>query len=348
MSTPAQPGPTAGAPGSVVLGGTGVRVPRVVLGTATFGLQCDERTSRDILDRAAERGLTWLDTATSYPLGSGAETVGITEELLGRWLTGRRDDIFLATKVYNRTGPRPWQLGLSRKHLLAAVDGSLTRLGTDHIDLLQLHRYDPVTPIEETLAALDTLVRAGKVRYVGCCNFLAYQLAQALSLAELRGLPRLHTAQLRYSLVRRGAEIEAFRLCREQNVAVLAFNLLAGGILAGKYDRDRPPPPQSRFAVGAAGRRYTERYWTEETFTTVDALRSVAQRAGTTLAVLATAWGLRHPDITAPIIGVSRVSQLDTVTDALALRLPDDVWAEVDRLTARHRHQVEELEFESS
>ncbi|WBB75634.1 aldo/keto reductase [Micromonospora sp. WMMD1128] len=335
-------------PATVLLGDTGVRAPRVVLGTATFGAQCDEATSRDILDRALERGMSWLDTATSYPLGSGADAVGGTEELLGRWLPGRRDQVFLATKVYNRTGPAPWQLGLSRKHLLAAVDGSLARLGTDHIDLLQLHRYDRSTPIEETLAALDTLVRAGKVRYVGCCNFLAYQLARALTLGELAGLPRLRTAQLRYSLVRRGAEIEAFRLCREQRVAVLAFNLLAGGVLTGRYDRNRPPPAGSRFAVGAAGRRYTERYWTDATFATVDALSTVAARAGSTLAVLATAWGLRHPDVTAPIVGVSRVDQLDAVTDALELELPDDVWTEVDRLTAGHRHQVEDIEFESS
>ncbi|MGC5053351.1 aldo/keto reductase [Micromonospora sp. DT48] len=336
------------SPGSVLLGDTGVRVPRVVLGTATFGLQCSEETSREILDRAFERGLTWLDTATSYPLGSGAESVGVTETLLGRWLAGRRDRVFLATKVYNRTGPSPWQLGLSRKHLLSAVDGSLARLGTDHIDLLQLHRFDRSTPLEETLSALDTLVRSGKVRYVGCCNFLAYQLAQALVLGELRGLPKLHTVQLRYSLVRRGAEIEALRLCREQNVAVLAFNLLAGGVLTGKYDRRQGPPPESRFAVGAAGQRYTRRYWTDETFDTVDALGSIARRAGTTLAVLATAWGIRQPDVTAPIVGVSRVSQLDTVTDALDLTLPDDVWDEVDRVTVNHRHQSEEIDFESS
>jgi aryl-alcohol dehydrogenase-like predicted oxidoreductase len=336
------------SPPAVLLGGTGVPVPGVVLGTATFGLQCDEETSRSILDRAYERGLTWLDTSTSYPLGSGPETVGVTESLLGRWLAGRREQVFLATKVYNRTGPYPWQLGLSRKHLLSAVDGSLSRLGTDHVDLLQLHRFDTKTPIEETLSALDTLVHAGKVRYVGCCNFLAYQMAQVLTWSELRSLPRLQTAQVRYSLVRRGAEIETFRLCREQNVAVLAFNLLAGGILAGKYDRGQPPPAESRFAVGAAGRRYTERYWNEETFATVDLLRAVADRAGTTLAVLATAWALRQPDVTAPIVGVSRVAQLDTVTDALELKLPDEVWDEVDRLTARHRHQTEDIEFESS
>ncbi|ASW54157.1 aldo/keto reductase [Plantactinospora sp. KBS50] len=332
----------------VLLGGTGVRVPRVVLGTATFGMQCDEPTSRQILDRAAERGMTWLDTATSYPLGSGPEVVGRTEALLGRWLAGRRDGLFLATKVYNRTGPQPWQLGLSRKHILSAVDGSLRRLGTDHVDLLQLHRFDVHTPIEETLSALDLLVRAGKVRYVGCCNFLAYQLAQALTWSEARHLPRLQTAQLRHNLVTRGAEIEAFRLCREQQVAVLAFNVLAGGILAGKYDRTAAPPADTRFSVGAAGRRYVRRYWNDDTFTTVDALRVIAERAGASLAVLATAWTLRQPDVTAPIIGVSRLDQLDTVTEALDLKLPEELWDEVDALTARHRRPTEELTFESS
>ncbi|WP_433499898.1 aldo/keto reductase [Sphaerimonospora sp. CA-214678] len=336
------------SPKAVPLGDSGVRVPGVVLGTATFGLQCDERTSRDILDRAFERGLTWLDTSTSYPLGSGPETVGVTESLLGRWLEGRRDEVFLATKVYNRTGPAPWQLGLSRSHVISAVEGSLHRLGTDHIDLLQLHRFDTATPLDETLSALDALVHAGKVRYVGCCNFLAYQMAQALTWSELRNLPRLRTAQVRYSLVRRGAEIEMFRLCREQRVAVLAFNLLAGGILAGKYDRTAAPPGASRFAVGAAGRRYKDRYWNDATFSTVEALRAVAEKVGTTLATLATAWAFHQPDVTAPIIGVSRGAQLDTVTDALDLKLPDKVWAEVDALTAHHRHQAEDIEFESS
>jgi 1-deoxyxylulose-5-phosphate synthase len=337
---------------AVRLGGTGVRVPGVVLGTATFGLQCDEPASRRILDAAADRGLSFVDTSTSYPLGSGPDVVGVTEALLGRWLRdrgpGRRDEVFLSTKVFNRTGPAPWQLGLSRSHVLSAVEGSLTRLGTDHVDLLQLHRFDPATPLAETLSALDLLVRSGKVRYVGCCNFLAYQLAEALVRGEAGGLPRLWTAQVRHSLVRRGAEIETFRLCREQDVAVLAFNVLAGGVLAGKYDPTRPPPAGSRFGVGAAGRRYTDRYWNDETFGTVEALRKVADQLGTSLAVLATAWSMRQPGVTAPVVGVSRVEHLDAVTDAIGLDAPAEVWEEVDRLTARHRHQTEDIEFESS
>lgn len=329
------------------LGRSGVRVPRVALGTATFGLQCDEAESRAILDHAVDLGFTWLDTSTSYPLGSGPTVVGVTEALLGRWLRGRRESCFLSTKVYNRTGPAPWQLGLSRHHVISAVDGSLGRLGTDYIDLLQLHRWDARTPVEETLEALRILVESGKVRYVGCCNFMAYQMAQAITLSEVCRLPLLQTAQLRYNLLTRGPEIEAFQLCREKDVTVLAFNVLAGGLLAGKYERGKEPSPESRFSVGEAGERYRARYWNDTTFDIVERVRAIAKEVGVAMPALATAWVLSRPEVVA-VIGASKASHVDTAFEALQLKLDDDVVAALDEATADRRRPTEEIQFESS
>ncbi|WP_022883390.1 aldo/keto reductase [Glaciibacter superstes] len=332
---------------TVLLGRTGVRLPRLAIGTATFGLQTDEGAARQILDFALDRGLGWLDTSTSYPLGSGADTVGVTESLIGRWMVGRRERIFLATKVYNRTGPNPWEIGLSRKHVLSAVEGSLERLGTDHIDLLQLHRFDTSTPLDETLAAIDTLIQQGKVRYIGCCNFMAHQIAQTLGCSDADRLPRVQTAQVRYNALMRGAEMETLPLCAQQGVSVLAFNLLAGGVLTGKYKRDQTPDA-GRFDDSAAGQRYKQRYWSDSNFDTVDQLQAIADRAGTSLGALASAWAMRQPGVTAPIVGVSRLDQFTLVTDSLDLELPDEVWREVDEATLKHRHFTPDLEFESS
>lgn len=329
------------------LGRSGVRVPRIALGTATFGLQCDEAASRAILDHALELGSTWLDTSTSYPLGSGPSVVGMTEALLGRWLRGRRDSCFLSTKVYNRTGPASWQLGLSRHHVISAVDGSLARLGTDYIDVLQLHRWDARTPVEETLEVLRALVESGKVRYIGCCNFMAYQIAQVLTLGEICRLPVLQTAQLRYNLLTRGPEIEAFQLCREKDVTVLAFNVLAGGLLAGKYEHGKEPSADSRFSVGEAGARYRARYWNDATFDVVDRIRAIAKEAGVAMPTLATAWVLHRPEVVA-VIGASNASHVDTAFDALRLKLDDNVVAALDEATADRRHPTEEIQFESS
>ena len=168
----------------VRFGRTGLRVSQLCLGTMTFGVQCDEAASRAILDRAAALGITFLDTADVYPLGGTAATVGRTEEILGRWLRGRRPQFIVATKGFGATGPNPWDQGLSRKHLLDAIDGSLRRLGTDYVDLYQIHHPDPDTPIDETLEAFDAIVRAGKARYVGCSNLPAWQTARALGRSD--------------------------------------------------------------------------------------------------------------------------------------------------------------------
>src|SRR3984957_1114374 len=180
-------------------GRTGLRVSRLCLGTMTFGLQCNEQQSIAIMDAAAEGGIDFLDTADVYPLGGDRGTGGRTEEIVARWLKGKRQRYILATKCVGRMGPDPWDQGMSRKHILDAVDASLRRLGTDYIDLYQLHSYDPRTPIDEALEALDAVVRSGKARYVGVSNWPAYKLARALGRGEVKGLARVDSAQPRYN-----------------------------------------------------------------------------------------------------------------------------------------------------
>lgn len=321
----------------VRLGRTGLHVSRLCLGTMTFGLQCDEATAVAILDRAAEAGITFIDTADAYPLGGDLTTVGRTEEILGRWLRGRRDDFVVATKCFNPMGPRPWHMGNSRKHVMDAIDGSLRRLGTDHVDLYQLHFNDPNTPIDETLHALDDLVRVGKVRYVGCSNFLAYQVARAIGRSEALGLVRFESVQPRYNLLFREFERELFPLCIEEGIGVIPYNPLAGGMLSGKHDRSKPPPEGSRFTLGTAGRMYQDRYWHDNVFDTVDALVKLAAEAGVALPTLAVAWTLAHPAVTAPIIGASRPEQLDATIAGATYRIDPGLRDRLDELTAEYR-----------
>jgi aryl-alcohol dehydrogenase-like predicted oxidoreductase len=214
------------------LGRTGLQVSRLCLGTMTFGLQCDEETAVAILDRAAEGGIDFLDTSDAYPLGGDLSTRGVTEEIVGRWLHGKRDRFIVATKCFAPTGPAPFDGGNSRKHILAAVDASLRRLQTDYIDLYQLHGYDQATPIDETLGALDDLLRQGKVRYTGCSNFLTYQLVRAIGRSETLRLARFDSVQPRYNLLFRQIEREMLPFCREDGVGVIPYNPIAGGLLS--------------------------------------------------------------------------------------------------------------------
>jgi len=321
----------------VRLGRTGLSVSRLCLGTMTFGLQCDEATSVAILDRAAAGGITFLDTSDVYPLGGSLETVGRTEEILGRWLGPRRRDLVIATKCFGAMSARPWDRGNSRKHILDAIEGSLRRLRTDYVDLYQLHHPDAATPIDETLRALDDVVRAGKARYIGCSNFLAYQVARALGRSETLGLARFDAVQPRYNLLFRQIERELLPLCREEGIGVIPYNPLAGGLLSGKHRRDAGPAAGTRFALGTAADRYRERYWKEREFATVNDLRPLAAEAGMSPARLAVAWVLANPVVTAPIIGASRPDQLDDVLPAAEKDLGGDLKARLDELTREYR-----------
>lgn len=319
------------------LGRTGLAVSRLCLGTMTFGLQSDEETSRQILDSAAAAGVNFLDTADAYPLGGSLETVGRTEEILGRWLAGQRDGYVVATKCVMPTGPHPWDRGASRRHVISACEASLRRLGTDWIDLYQLHAYDPDTPIDETLSALDDLVRAGKVRYVGCSNFPAHRLARAVGRSEVLGLARLDCVQPRYNLLFRNIERDLLEFCGEEGIGVIPYNPIAGGMLSGKHDRSQRPPEGSRFTLGSAGGLYQQRYWHEHVFDTVTALQRLAREAGLALPTLALAWVLDHPEITSPIIGASRPEQLADTLAAAQTAIDPALRLELDALTAGYR-----------
>jgi aryl-alcohol dehydrogenase (NADP+) len=321
----------------VRLGHTGLSVSRLCLGTMTFGLQCDEPMSAAILDRAAAGGITFLDTSDVYPMGGTLETVGRTEEIIGRWLAGRRQDFVVATKCFGAMSARPWDRGNSRKHILDAIEGSLRRLRTDYVDLYQLHHPDSVTPIDESLRALDDVVRAGKARYVGCSNFHAYQVARALGRSEVKGLVRFDSVQPRYNLLFRQIERELLPLCQEEGIGVIPYNPLAGGLLSGKHRREAGPTAGTRFALGGGAQRYRERYWHEREFATLEALRPLAAEAGMSMAQLAVAWVLAHPAITAPIVGASRPEQVDEVLGALDKGIDANLKARLDELTVEYR-----------
>jgi aryl-alcohol dehydrogenase (NADP+) len=303
----------------------------------TFGLQCDEPTSFGILDAAAQAGITFLDTADVYPLGGTVEIAGRTEEILGKWLRGRREDFVIATKCSGKMGNAPWQQGTSRKHVLSAIDASLKRMGTDYVDLYQVHLFDPNTSHDETLEAFDAVLRSGKTRYIGCSNYLAYRLARALGRSEALRLARFVSVQPRYNLLFRQIERELLPLCAEEGLAVIPYNPLAGGLLTGKHKASAPPPAGSRFTLGSAGGMYTERYWKEREFTAVDALGRIAQESGMELTTLAVAWVLANPAITAPIIGASKPEQLKASVAALDVKLDPALKSRLDELTHEFR-----------
>jgi aryl-alcohol dehydrogenase-like predicted oxidoreductase len=309
------------------LGTTGLEVSRLCLGTMTFGLQSDEERSMQILDLAAESGVNFIDTADVYPARGPA---GVTEEILGRWLKGKRDQFIVASKCAARVGPLPWEAGCSRKHILDAIDSSLFRLGTDYLDLYQLHFFDPDTPIDETFDALDHLVHSGKVRYVGCSNWSASQIALSLGRSQARDVVRFSSVQPRYNLLHRAPEEELFPLCIDQELGVFPYNPLAGGLLTAKYIRDRPPPANTRFGLSPV---YRDLYWNEREFEMVEAVEQLARRTGLSVTTLSVAWVLAQPAVTSAIVGASRSDQLADVLRAESLTLDADTLAELDRIT---------------
>ena len=323
------------------LGRTGLTVSRLALGTMTFGLQTDESESHRILDKAAEGGINFLDTADVYPLGGTVETTGRTEEIVGRWLKAQgavgRARFIVATKAVGKVGPNSWDQGASRKHLLEAIDASLKRLQTDHVDLYQLHMDDRETPLDETLEALDVIVKSGRARYIGVSNFFAYRLARALGRSELRNLTKFVSVQPRYSLLFREIERELLPLVGEEGLGVIPYNPLAGGLLTGKYKPDAKPQDNTRFTLGTAGTMYQDRYWNERSFATVTQLHKLADEAGVPLATLAVAWVMANPLITAPLLGASRPEQLDATLAAAEYKLDAGLKQRLDELTAEYR-----------
>jgi aryl-alcohol dehydrogenase-like predicted oxidoreductase len=316
-------------------GRTGLTVSRMILGTGTFGKQTDETQAHGMLDKAAEAGVNFIDTADIYP--PGAE-VGSSEIITGRWLGNKRGRFILGTKGGGAMGPAPWDAGNSRKHILDAIEASLRRLKTDYIDLYQLHMDDPATSLVEMAEAMDTIVRSGKVRYIGVSNFLAYRLARALGRQDALRLTRFVSAQPRYNLLFREVERELLPLAQEDGIAVIPFNPLAGGLLSGRYQHS-DTPEQGRFSaeLGGFAKLYHARYWHAREFETVGKIREIAELQATPMATLSVAWILANPAITSVILGASRIEQLTDTLAAADYKLDHAVKAKLDDASIAYR-----------
>jgi 1-deoxyxylulose-5-phosphate synthase len=316
-------------------GRTGLTVSRMILGTGTFGKQTDEAQAHGMLDKAAEAGVNFIDTADIYP--PGAE-VGSSEVITGRWLANKRGRFILGTKGGGAMGPAAWDAGNSRKHILEAIDASLRRLNTDYIDLYQLHMDDPATSLDEMAEAMDTIVRSGKARYIGVSNFLAYRLARALGRQDALRLTRFVSAQPRYNLLFREVERELFPLAQEDGIAVIPFNPLAGGLLSGRYQHS-DAPEQGRFSaeLGGFGKLYQARYWHEREFETVGRIKEIAEHEVTPMATLSVAWILANPAVTSVILGASRIEQLTDTLAAADYKLDHAAKAKLDEASIAYR-----------
>lgn len=283
------------------LGKAGVRVSAIGLGTNQFGTQVDDAAVGEIIAAAQELGVNFIDTADAY--GGGR-----SEESLGKALQGRWDQFVVATKFYGKMGEGTNDRGSSRYHLLNAVEGSLRRLGTDHIDLYQMHRWDDNTPIEETLRTLDDLISSGKVRYIGASNFAGWQLAQSNLLADIHNWEGVATVQNHYHMLERDAEREVIPYCQQHGVGFIPYFPLAGGFLTGKYRRDEEAPAGSR----AERSRYVQEYMTEANYDKVERLHDWAAKRDHTMVELAEAWLLAQPAVCSVISGVTKLSQLES------------------------------------
>jgi aryl-alcohol dehydrogenase-like predicted oxidoreductase len=281
------------------------------------------------MDEAAASGVTFIDTADVYPVPVSLETAGRTEEIVGKWLRGRREQFVLATKCRMQMGSGANDAGLSRKHVLSAIDASLRRLGTDYVDLYQVHAPDPDTPIDETLRALDTIVQSGKARYIGCSNYQAWELAKGLWTSDRLGLARFDSVQPRYNLLFREIEHDLLPLCLDQGVGVIIYNPLAGGLLTGKHRRDGPPAENTRFAVAGY---YKDRYWNEASFDAVERLTAFLKQRGKSLTHVAIAWTLKQPAVTSAIVGATSADQLRDTLKGVGIDLSEEEMEECDRV----------------
>jgi 1-deoxyxylulose-5-phosphate synthase len=317
----------------VNLGRSGLKVSRICLGAMSYGSPASrpwilpEEEGRPFIRRALELGINFFDTADMY-------SDGASEEVLGRALRdfASRDEVVIATKVYYPMGDGPNDRGLSRKHILAAIDASLRRLGVDHVDLYQIHRWDDETPIEETLEALCDVVRAGKARYLGASSMYAWQFARALYVAERRGWTRFVSMQNHYNLVYREEEREMLPLCRAEGIGVIPWSPLARGFLAG--NRSRSGGETRRAQTDAFGKSL---YGSEEDFAVAERAAEVARRRGVEPAQVALAWLLRQPGVTAPIVGATKMAHLEQAVAALDLALDDGECGELEAPYRPHR-----------
>lgn len=308
------------------LGKTGLKVSELCLGAMTFGRESTEDVGFQIMDHFADAGGNFIDTADVY-------TRGVSEEVVGRWMKDKsRDDFIIATKVRFPMGEGPNEVGLSRKHILAGVEASLRRLGTDYIDLYQVHAWDSGTPLVETLSTLDSLVQGGKVRYTGASNFSGWQLQKAIDLSAQNGWEQFFCLQPLYNLLDRSIEWELLPVCQNEGLGVIPWSPLRGGWLSGKYRRGMTAPPEGT-RVETAGKLGWSESWSaydnEHTWSVIDAVFEVAEETGKTPAQIALNWLLNRPGVTAPIIGVRSLEHLKDNLGATGWALSED---QMDRL----------------
>lgn len=303
------------------MGKTGLRVSELCLGAMTFGRETAENDSVKILDRFAEAGGNFIDTADVY-------NEGISEEIVGRWLKGKnRDDFVIATKVRFRTGPGVNSIGLSRKHILSSIENSLRRLGTEYVDLYQIHAWDASTPLEETLDTLNDLVRAGKARYLGASNVTGHQLQKAIDISRCNGWEPFTCLQPLYNLLDRGMEWELLPVCMNEGAGIIPWSPLRGGWLSGKYRRGMSAPPANTRIEDASKQGWSERwseYATEQTWQIIDVLLAVAGETGKTPAQVALNWVLNRPGVISPIVGVRTMAHLEDNLGATGWLLSND------------------------
>jgi aryl-alcohol dehydrogenase-like predicted oxidoreductase len=314
------------------LGHTGLKVSELCLGTMQFGWTADEPTSYQVLDAAFDSGINFIDTADVYSRWVPGNPGGVAESIIGRWCGRKgisRDQLVIATKARGKMGEGPNAEGLSRAHIMAAVENSLRRLNTDYIDLYQTHSYDASTPIEETLSALDDLVHQGKVRYIGCSNYPAWRLMQALWTSDVHNLRRYDSLQPHYNLVHRSEfEAELADVCRTYGIGVIPYSPLAAGFLTGKYRRGQPPPQSARLGG-------VQRYFSEANWDLLERMEKVGQEnGGFSISQVALAWLLADPLITSPIIGPRNVDQLQDNLKAVDLHLTPE---ETELITGKEK-----------
>ena len=303
------------------LGKSGLRVSAIGLGTNQFGGKVDQAGVNNIIDSAIDLGINFIDTADVYTKGQSETTLGVA--LRGKW-----HKVVLATKVYNATGEGPNDYGSSRYHIINGVDASLKRLQSEHIDVLQLHRYDATAPLDEILRALDDLVSAGKIRYIGASNYMAWQLAEANTVAEWHGWTRFVSVQNHYHMFERDIEREVLPYCKARNVGILPFFPLAGGFLTGKYRRGQAAPAGSR----GESSPYVQKYMTDRNYDKVEAMEAWAQERGLTMGDLAHAWLLGHPEVSSVISGATSIDQIKANASSAGWKLSADEMAEVNKI----------------
>jgi aryl-alcohol dehydrogenase-like predicted oxidoreductase len=305
-----------------ILGTTGVKVSALCFGTMSFGGDADKETSRAMFERCREAGINFFDTADIY-------SQGIAEDWLGEFMQECRDEIVLATKVHGKTGPDINDGGLSRRHIIRAVEASLRRLKTDRIDIYYIHNLDPDTPMEETLRAFDDLQRQGKILYPAVSNWAAWQIAKALGVADLNGWDRFACIQPMYNLAKRQAEVEILPLAASENLGVVTYSPLGGGLLTGKYGLKKRPESGRLLE----NQMYMKRYGDEVYYEVAERFSEYAREQGVHPVSLAVAWVMSHPNVTAPIIGARNLEQLEPALAAAELKMTPEWRAEISNLS---------------